>query len=168
MSKITLFALLLLILLAGCRGGSKSAITDAPDAPNNSASGPVALSLDAVEQDGTWRVTLTATGKDIYQAAGTLLCSEDSYNVLSIEAGGGLGGPRDCYFVGKETEPGKIDFAYTKRFHGSGVNGEAALLSIVVEPHSGFSLGDFTLAAEPELLIRDSAKQAIEFDQEVR
>ena len=77
-----------------------------------------------------------------------------------MHAGGGLGKPPEAYFVWGERTPGRLDFAYTKRFYGPGATGTVPLLSVRVSTRAGFSLGDFTLdTAAGTLLARDSAKR---------
>lgn len=98
---------------------------------------------------------------DLYQVAGTLSYDPARYDLLNVEAGGGLGGPEDCYFVGGETVQGRVAFAYTKRWHGAGAQGSVNLLSVVIAPRRAFSLADFSVDTGPgQLLLRNSAKQA--------
>ena len=99
---------------------------------------------------------------DLYQAAGRVEFPTGQYQVLAVQAGGGLGGPQECYFVGKETDPGQVDFAYTKKFYGPGVDGDAMLVSLVVVPLGQFAQADFSLAGQPGVVVRNSEKQAIE------
>lgn len=163
-----LLTLVLLCLMAGCHGNSPST-PNLPDSDGTGSGGLVQLNLTSQDQDGTWRVTLTAQdASDLYQAAGRLSFPQGEYDVLAVEAGGGLGGPQDCYFAGKETAPGQVDFAYTRRFYGTGVAGEAALLRVVVAPRGKFALKDFRLADEPRLLLRDSKKRVLTAAGEVR
>jgi hypothetical protein len=83
------------------------------------------------------------------------------YDLQNVEAGGGLGGPEECYFVGGESSAGRIAFAYTKKLYGPGVSGSVNLLSLRVAPKAGFSLSDFSLDTAPgKLLARNSKKQA--------
>jgi hypothetical protein len=163
-----LLIFLLAYLLAGCQGNTSGPASTSDPKPGGNQT--AALELDAQPQAGNWRVTLAAEGAvDLYQAAGTLVFPPGAYEVLAIEAGGGLGGPQECFFAGKETTPGKVDFAYTRRFYGPGRDGEVALVSIIVAPHGDFSLADFQVDRDQgALLIRDSAKQPIEVSGEVQ
>src|SRR4051812_11195913 len=120
--------IILLVLLAGCGGGhrapSGSSQTPAPGGSGNSPTpnadaGSVRLVLDAKPDGGEWRVNLRAPGaSDLYQVGGTLAFDTTKYQVVAVEAGGGLGQPDTSYFVGQETEPGRVAFAYTKRYWG--------------------------------------------------
>jgi hypothetical protein len=157
------FALVLLLILTGCGGGSASRSGN-PNRPNggvSDAAGTVKLTLDAEEQGGEWRVNLRAPqATDLYQVAGTLTFDALKYEVVAVEAGGGLGQPEDSYFVGRETEPGRVAFAYTKRYHGSGVSGDTWLVSLRVRPTGKFNAADFKLLqGERQLTARDSRKR---------
>jgi hypothetical protein len=122
------------------------------------------LELSAVKEGANYRVNLHARGAtDLYQLAGSLQFDGGRYRVINIEAGGGLGGPEDAYFIGRETRPGNVDFAYTRRAYGAGASGDPWLLSLVVEPQAGeLRLGDFSLdETARRLLVRDSHKRAL-------
>lgn len=157
----------LLLALLGCGGGNSPA--GAPGADEGAglqanAPGSAALELSALRESANYRVNLYAQGvSDLYQIAGTLGFDGGRYRVLTVEAGGGLGSPQEAVFLGTESAPGQVDFAYTKRAYGTGYSGDLWLLSVVVEPLTGvFSLGDFTLDQTPgKLLLRNSKKQAL-------
>jgi hypothetical protein len=166
----------LLLILASCGGGGSRPRTGQPDAPAGGvqqpgqpqpdpAAGSLRVTLTS-EQDGNdWRVTLTApSASDLYQIGGTLAFDSAKYEVVSIEAGGGLGQPGDSYFVGKESSPGKVGFAYTKRYWGSGASGKLALVSLRVRPVGAFSLTDFKLDPAAKLLARDSQRRVMRVD----
>lgn len=164
MKRLT--ALIGLLLLAACQGGGGTAPTLAratPD-PFGAPPGPLQLELNAADTGDQWRVTLQAPqAQDLYQLAGTLLYDPARYSIVTVEAGGGLGGPEESYFVWGQRTPGRIDFAYTRRYHGKGASGPTALLSVRFRPLAGFALADFTLdAAEGALLARDSLKRVLE------
>lgn len=157
-----------LLALLGCGGGANSP-AGAPgagqlNAPSSGAPGSAALDLSAQREGASYRVNLYAQGaSDLYQIAGTLSFDGGRYRVLTVEAGGGLGSPEEAVFLGTESAPGQVDFAYTKRAYGAGYSGDLWLLSVIVEPQAGdFSLGDFSLDQQPgKLLLRDSKKQAL-------
>ena len=99
---------------------------------------------------------------DLYQIAATIRFPAGQYEIDRIEAGGGLGGPEESFFVGDVTEPGKLDFAYTRRFLGPGRNGRIQLISFRANFQGAFSLDDFAVADAPaDLVVRDGSKQAI-------
>lgn len=162
----------LLLVLASCGGGSRPRggqqdqppVTQQPGQPQpDPAAGSLRVSL-AAEQDGNdWRINLIApSATDLYQIGGTLAFDSAKYELITIEAGGGLGQPNDSYFVGKETAPGRIGFAYTKRYWGSGANGKLNLVTLRVRPTGGvFSLADFRLDPNARLMARDSKKRVM-------
>lgn len=171
------FALILsiLVLLASCGGGHRTVRGGQQDllpgsnragqpAPNPDA-GSVKLTLTS-EQDGSdWRVNLMApSASDLYQVGGTLTFDSTRYEVVAVEAGGGLGQPEDSYFVGQETSPGRVSFAYTKRFYGAGNSGKLWLLSLRVHPKGSFSAADFKLDQNQKLLARDSRKRVMKVE----
>jgi len=155
-----------LLLLAACQGGGGTAPTLAPTAPDQVGEPPNLLQLEitAAEVGDLWRVTLQAPqAQDLYQLAGTLVYDPARYSIATVEAGGGLGGPEESYFVWGQRDPGRIDFAYTRRYYGAGVSGPAALLSVRVRPVAQFALADFRLdTAENALLARDGLKRVLE------
>jgi hypothetical protein len=159
-------ALLGLLLLAACQGGGGTAPTLTPTAPDQVGEppNPLQLEITAAEAGDLWRVTLQAPqAQDLYQLAGTLVYDPALYTVATVEAGGGLGGPEESYFVWGERAPGRIDFAYTRRYYGTGASGPAALLSVRVNPIAEFALTDFTLDTSADaLLARDSLKRVLE------
>jgi hypothetical protein len=161
-----LFLLVLVCLCASCQG-NRFFQPGTTDPGGGQTASSVKLKLDAEPQGANWRVTLAATNAhDLYQAAGTLAFPAGTYDVLAIEAGGGLGGPQECIFAGKETAPGQVRFAYTRHYYGAGVDGTAALVSVVVVPHGKFTLGDFQLErGQGECVLRDSKKQALALEE---
>ena len=150
--------LLALLLLVGCQAGS--ALHDPPQEQSAPAL-KLGLRLTAEQSGGDWRVLLTApNASDLYQIAGTLRYDPARYDVLGVEAGGGLGGFEDCYFLSGEPVPGSIAFAYTKRRHGAGAGGDVTLLAVRVSPRGAFRVADFELDSAPGALVaRDSAKR---------
>jgi hypothetical protein len=163
----------ILLLLASCGGGRHSVRGGAPEQPGggiqaggqppaNPEAGSVRVSLSA-EQDGSdWRVNLIAPdASDLYQIGGTLAFDSTKYEVLTVEAGGGLGQPENSYFVGRETSPGRVAFAYTKRFYGAGASGKLWLVSLRVHPKGSFSAADFKLDENQKLMARDSKKRVM-------
>jgi hypothetical protein len=157
------------LLLAACGGGSGSrtnqnngAVPPVADAPGGDAAGRVTLALSAARDGELWRVNLKAPqATDLYQVGGTLAFDGGKYEVESIEAGGGLGQPATSYFIGQETAPGRVDFAYTRRFFGPGASGSVWLVSLRVRPTGQFRLSDFRLDEQARLLARDSKKQSL-------
>ena len=161
----------LLLLLASCGGGQRvrSGQQDqlpgqAPGYPQpNPDAGSVHLTLTADDEGGQWRVNLVApSASDLYQVGGTLAFDSSKYSVVAVEAGGGLGQPADSYFVGQETSPGRVAFAYTKRYWGNGASGKLWLVSLRVKPTGTFSLADFKLDPDAKLLARDSKKRVMQ------
>lgn len=156
-----------LLLLAGCGGKSS---TPAASGPGNGPAvtpvpageaGSVQLKLSAAQEGGNWRLILSAPeAADLYQLAGTLLYDPARYAIRRVEAGGGLGDPRESYFLDSEARPGERGFAYTRRYAGPGASGNTSLIHFIIEPVSGrFDLADFTLStAEMPLKVRDSKK----------
>ncbi len=158
--------LLVLLILAGCGGGSSSRANPGEQQNNNGASdaaGSVKLTLDAVQEGNVWRINLRAPrASDLYQVAGTLAFDTLKYDVVAVEAGGGLGTPENSYFAGQETSPGRVAFAYTRRYYGAGVSGDTWLVSLRVSPSATFSLSDFTLLqGDGAVLCRDSQKRKL-------
>lgn len=160
---LTLFAM---ILLAGCGGGGQATLSPLPagrPAPASNDARSLTLKLQAEDAGANRRVVLVATDAvDLYQLAGTLTYDSSRYQLVEAASAGGLGEPDDSYFMCQETEPGRLDFAYTRRFYGPGVTGEVPLLDVVVSPSAQFSLADFAIDDQPgELLARDSAKREL-------
>ena len=162
----------LLLLLASCGGGHRAARGGQQDQlPGNSTGGQPAADPNAgnvhltltAEQDGSdWRINLIApSASDLYQIGGTLAFDSSKYEVVAVEAGGGLGQPENSYFVGKETSPGRVAFAYTKRFYGAGSSGKLWLVSLRVHPRSTFNAADFKLDENQKLMARDSKKRVM-------
>ena len=159
--------ILILVLIAGCQGGAGTSQNPASPSENTgdpAVAGPIDLQLSAMSDGANERVVLTARdARDLYQIASTIVYDPARYEVLSIEAGGGLGMPEDSYFVAGEPESGRIDFAYTKRFSGPGASGDVNLLHIVVRPLDKFRLSDFRMDNAPgTTLVRDSRKRDVE------
>jgi len=125
------------------------------------------LGISTYEYNGYPIVELTASGiDDLYKVAGTLNFPSGGYAVERIEAGGGLGGPGESFFFGKETSPGHIDFAYTKRYFGPGESGNLRILRIILGKTGQVVAGDFVLDNSPgKLMLRDSAKREINLAQ---
>jgi hypothetical protein len=164
----------LLLLLASCggHGGTRGAGQQNPPGglqtgqptPNPDA-GSVRVTLDAQQDGGEWRVNLMApSASDLYQIGGTLAFDSSKYSVVGVEAGGGLGQSDNSYFVGQETSPGRVAFAYTKRFWGAGASGKLWLVSLRVRPTGSFSLADFKLDENQKLLARDSKKRVMKVE----
>jgi hypothetical protein len=166
----------LLLLLASCGGGHAaprggqqdqlpgSGATGGQPTPNPDA-GSVRVTLTADQDGSDWRVNLIApSASDLYQIGGTIAFDSSKYAVVAVEAGGGLGQPDNSYFVGKETSPGRVAFAYTKRFYGAGANGKLWLVSLRVHPKGSFSAADFKLDPEQKLMARDSKKRVMRID----
>jgi hypothetical protein len=151
---------------------------DGAAAPHAQSAGGLSLAFRAVPEGSDWRVTLAApSARDLYQIAGSVEFDASQFEIVSPEAGGGLGGPGDAFFTAKESTPGKLDFAYTIRRYGPGRDGAVDLLSLLVRqknPASGLS--DTALArafrlqtADGATLARSSSKQRFELNlQEVR
>jgi len=159
-------AAILLILAVGCRSGTGTPIPEASSpgvgyTPPATPPSGLELQLNATAEQDSWRITLSApSATDLYQLAGTLIYEPERYTLRSVEAGGGLGGPQDAYFVWGEHDHGRLDFAYTKRYYGAGFSGQVSLLSIRVNALDGFRLADFRLdTSTGKLLARDSAKR---------
>jgi hypothetical protein len=133
--------------------------------PGDGTAGTVRLTLTSEEVEGEYRVNLQAPGaSDLYQVAGTLTFDPLKYEVVAIEAGGGLGQPDSSYFAGQETAPGRAVFAYTRRFWGEGADGDLWLVSLRVRPRGAFRLADFAVDRESRLLARDSKKRELEVE----
>lgn len=169
-------AFISLLFLAGCGGGATGARLapgshTGPGGANTppALAGALKLTLRAAPDVGGYRLMLCAPSvQDLYQIAGAVQYNPQRYDLQSIEAGGGLGGPEDCYFVGGETSPGRIAFAYTKMQYGPGAMGSVNLLCLRVAPKANFSLGDFSLDQAPgKLLARNSKKQVFTASVEV-
>jgi len=163
-----LLTLLTLLLLAGCGGSGGGSATLVPlpaGQPQPEVQAPAGLTLAlTAEPDGAdQRVVLTAeSAADLYQLAGSLEFDAGRYQLVEAVSGGGLGAAADSYFVCEPTLPGRLDFAYTRRYYGPGASGDVRLLEVLVSPVGTFSLGDFALSDEPDaLLARDSARQRI-------
>src|SRR5688500_16125138 len=143
--RFGLITLTLLLVLAGCGGGGSRARGGQPAAPGtvqqpgqpqaDPAAGSLRVSLTAEQEGSDWRVNLIApAASDLYQIGGTLAFDSAKYEIVTIEARGGLGQPGDSYFVGKESAPGKVSFAYTKRYWGNGAIGKLSLVTLRVRP----------------------------------
>ena len=163
--------LILLLLLFGCGGGNgnpqggQTFVPGAPEAGKELAAGEVNLRLNAQDLgDGDWSLMLRATqATDLYQIAGSLLFNPESYELISVEAGGGLGGPDEAYFLNSDASDGVLDFAYTSRFYGRINSGDLNLLRVRIRPATEFSPADFSLQLDDgKLLARDSRKRVLE------
>ncbi len=163
--------IIILLLLLGCGGGSnapgdQARLSPPAGQPDPAAAGPVRLLLSAEPiAAGEWSLMLSSedTG-DLYQIAGSIEFDPQAYEVLSAEAGGGLGGPDEAYFVNSGSTDGTLDFAYTSRFFGRLNSGNLNLLRLRVRPSGQFSLADFNLATDTDRIrLRDSARQDLEF-----
>jgi hypothetical protein len=161
-----LLALVPVLFMCACGGGSaRLGSGNAPEAAGQSG-GRAALNISARVEGSMWRVDLMAEdAADLYQIAGTLDIDTAVCSVKLVEAGGGLGGPESAWFVGETDAGSRLDFAYTKRFHGPGASGDLRLLSVVVETtRSGLQPADleraFTLRqGAGELRVRDSERR---------
>lgn len=161
-----------LLMLLGCGGGKDSTGTQLPFGPaagdnpaGIDADSTVRLVLDAENLSADeWSLMLrTQDAADLYQIAGSMLYPQDGYELLSVEAGGGLGGPDEAYFVNSESDSGKLDFAYTSRWYGRKNNGELNLLRLRIRAIDGFRLDDFELPQDSGMLrLRNSDKQDLE------
>jgi hypothetical protein len=167
-----LLAICLLLLISSCGGGGSQragspAVSNGEQPSPGRTAGALKLQLDAVPDGARWRVNLTAPqAADLYQIAGTLEYDQQGLRIVNIEAGGGLGGPEDAYFLSSTDEPGRIDFAYTMRLYGPGASGSVNLVSFVVESAGGANLSAvqlesaFTLPSSPVALrARDSQRR---------
>ncbi|MCC7478587.1 hypothetical protein IT575_09035 [bacterium] len=162
---------LTLLLLCSCGGnGAKAPASGTQGNAGGNQSPPareIALSLSARPEGQNWRVTLAAPlARDLYQFAGSISYDNTRYEVLAAEAGGGLGDPSQALYVSGEPEPGRLDFAYTRRMAGPGMDGNLNLYSIVVRPLSNDPAdaaavaADFQLDLSPERIkARDSRRQ---------
>lgn len=155
---------MILILLVGCSGSGNQSLLSVQDPQESPDAGVVQLALKAVQAGTTYKVTLLSpAASGLYQIAGSLEYDSQRYSLLSVEPGGGLGDADDTYFAWGEPWTGSIDFAYTRRFHGPGVEGQAGLVVFTVDAPDGFSATDFRLDTAPgSLVVRDSSKQAME------
>lgn len=164
---------LLLLPLFACGGGRRATTADdgnaAPAAPDSQRSaGKLELTLTAAPEGGNWRVSLAAPEAiDLYQIAGSLDFDPAAYEVLSQEAGGGLGDPTQALYISRETSPGHLDFAYTRRNYGSGASGDLLLYSLLVRPRGAevVDAAQVTSAFKLDqgaghLLARDSSKRS--------
>jgi hypothetical protein len=166
-----LLTLLVLLLLMGCGGsGHDSGLPLTVSDPDSGQPGSqlehaanLVLAAQALES-GEWSLMLSSReASDIYQIAGSLLFDQTKYEIVSVEAGGGLGGPDEAYFVNSYESAGELDFAYTSRYFGSIHSGNINLLRLKIRPVDSFSLTDFSLPTTPDkLLVRDSHKRALE------
>ncbi|MCB1217603.1 hypothetical protein KDL44_09425 [bacterium] len=168
-------AVLAVVLFVACGGGGGSQEAGTrlgqPQPAEELSRGTLNLAMDSrAGSDGTTRVLLKAEqASDLYQIAGTLQYDPGLYELLLVEAGGGLGSPEEAYFLDGEGTPGRIDFAYTRRYFGAGISGEPLLLSVKVRPLGNFSLSDFSLdTSAGSYRLRDSHKQDMEFTVEGR
>jgi hypothetical protein len=160
------FCLLLALLAAGLLGGCRTGAAvltpqGGSNQPGVAEAGELNLTLGAQAEGSQYRLVLSApNASDLYQVGGTLVYDPQRYEIDRVEAGGGLGTPQNSYLVNGEKTPGRLGFAYTKRFAGPGANGQVSLLHFVVIPRRGrFQLADFTLAtADAPLKARDSKK----------
>ncbi len=159
-----------LLFLAACGGAVKAPVSGKPADPGAppASSAQLELALNAVPSDSLWRVTLSApTARDLYQIAGSISYDTSRYEIVRTEAGGGLGSPEDALYISGEPQPGKLDFAYTRRMAGPGVDGPTNLYSIIVRPldaagslSPGEIASDFELdLADSRLVARNSRKQ---------
>jgi hypothetical protein len=164
-------AFISLFFLVGCSGGAAGSRlhTNPGGSVAPATAGALKLSLSAAPEGGGYRLMLAApSAQDLYQIAGAVKYDPQRYDLRTVEAGGGLGGPEDCYFVSGETTTGRIAFAYTKKLYGPGASGSVNLLCLRVTPKAGFSLADFSLDLTPgKLLARNSKKQVFAASVEV-
>ena len=151
-----------LVVLTGCAGsGQSSRLTEAGLEPTP---GVLPLRLAAEADGDSVVVELNSPAAcDLYQLAGGVSFDAAAYSFVSAEPGGAFGEDTESYFAAGETTPGQIDFAYTKRFHGPGVTGEAGLLRLEFEARGTFNAADFAIVTDPTaILARDSAKEPLE------
>lgn len=151
------------VLFVACGGNGSDPDSSAP-LPTETGSDRQVLDLGLSSEsygDGTHRVLLHGHGaRDLYQIAGTLNYDPALYEIVLVEAGGGLGNPEQSYFIDNRDVPGSLDFAYTRRWHGPGVDGDPLLLSVKVRPLGAFELSDFSIDTSADALrLRDSQKQ---------
>jgi hypothetical protein len=168
----------LLLLLVSCGGGRSAPRSGDQNPPPGNPQAPVDLgptagsvhvALNATQDGNEWRVELVAPdASDLYQIGGTLAFDGAKYEVIAVEAGGGLGQPDTSYFVGQQTAPGRVDFAYTKRFFGEGSSGKLSLVHLRVRPTGRFELSDFRLDRARRLLARDSRRRLYEVREGAR
>jgi len=152
-----------LLLLAGCGGGGQSS-TGLTEDVAKPVTGVLPLELRAQGEGTQWRVELvTPAAADLYQLAGGITYDPAKYSVDNVTDGGGLGNGEATYFAWGETAPGALDFAYTKRFYGDGVDGAACLAVFEITTAQGFNLADFSIDPDPTAtLARDSRKDPLE------
>ncbi|MCB1217605.1 hypothetical protein KDL44_09435 [bacterium] len=160
-----------LLLLLGCGGSGSGDSGNTPLPAGNTAPGAdnadrsISLVLEATPLTGDeWSLMLSADdAADLYQLAGSLQFDPLRYEVLSTEAGGGLGGPEEAYFLSSGEDSGTLDFAYTSRYWGRLNSGDLNLLRLRLRALDGFSLADFSLPLETDVLrLRDSRKRELE------
>jgi hypothetical protein len=152
----------LFLLLAGCAGGSSAGPRGGQDsAPVIPAAGTLLLDFVTEQVGDEVTVELRApSAVDLYQVAGTLQFDPLRYEFVAVEAGGGLGQPGEALFVGQESQPGRVDFAYTQRWQGPGRNGLLRLLRLRVRATGQFDRADFSLDLRPDKLrARDSRRR---------
>jgi hypothetical protein len=143
--------------------GSQSGLA----APHSQSAGELELNIAAAPDGDDWRVTLSASAaKDLYQLAGSIDFDPAAYEILSPEAGGGLGGPENAIFSAQQRISGRLDFAYSIRRFGPGRDGELSLISLKVRSLSGDKPSASEVArafkldnSEGRLLARSSSKQ---------
>ncbi len=156
------------LLFVACGGGGGSTgVSDRVNQPQISPDGDrgtLSLVLSSeTAADGNRRILLHGrNARDLYQIAASLRFDPVLYDIVLVEAGGGLGDPEQSYFLDSQSEPGKLDFAYTRRWYGDGVNGDPLLLSVKVRPLAAFNLSDFRIDNNTESIrVRDSRKHVL-------
>lgn len=162
------FAAVLFLFACGGGGGQQGQQSPAQQVQGSDNALRQTLDLQLSSEsydDGSYRVLLHGKhARDLYQIAGSLRYDFALYEVIVVEAGGGLGQPDNSYFIDNIAEPGKLDFAYTRRWHGDGVNGDPLLMAVKVRPLGAFDLKDFRLEPQTDrFMLRDSDKQEIDF-----
>lgn len=161
------------VLFVACGGGQSSGINANRQVEPGQDQLRTALNLELSSEaldNGSYRVYLYGRqARDLYQIAGSLLFDTGLYTVELVEAGGGLGGPDESYFVDGQSEAGRLDFAYTRRWFGDGISGDPLLLSVTFRPLGSFSEKDFSIDSSPGAIrVRDSHKQDLQFSCEGR
>jgi hypothetical protein len=162
-------ACIAVLLFVACGGGGQpSGVNADPQVDHSPDQLRSALDLDLSSEaldNGIYRILLHGRhAKDLYQIGATLEFDPALYEIVLVEAGGGLGGPHESYFIDGLTKPGKLDFAYTRRWFGDGISGDPLLLSVKVRPLGKFNKQDFRIdTSAAAIRVRDSKKQEMPF-----